>query len=807
MAQAEETGYIADKIVKAEKRIKAFPFDTEAWSVLIRDAQMKKIEEGRTLFERLVEQFPNAGKYWKLYIEQELKAKNYERVEKLFQRCLIKVLNIDLWKQYLSYIKETKGKLPSYREKMAQAYDFALEKIGMDIMSYQIWVDYINFLKSVEAVGSYAENQRISAVRKVYQRGVTNPMINIEVLWKDYFAYENSINALIAKKMTEDRGRDYMSARRVAKEYEAVTRGLDKNSPSVPPQNTFHELKQVELWKKYIKWEKSNPLRTEDQALITRRVMFAYEQCLLCLGHHPDVWFESASYLEQSSRLLTEKGDQNAGKLFADEGAAIYERSTTTHMKANMLIYFAYADFEETRMKYEKVHQIYKRLVEREDVDPTLPFIQYMKFARRAEGIKSARLVFKLAREDKRSKYHVYVSAALMEYFCSKEKSIALKIFELGLKRYAEVPEYALCYIEFMSHLNEDNNTRVLFERILSSGHIPPEKSTDIWSRFLAFESQVGDLASIVKVEKRRAQTIEKVQEYEGKETALLIDRYKYLDLLPCSDSELVVIVELCVKLCAVCIQVQEYEGKETALLIDRYKYLDLLPCSDSELVVIVELCVKLCAVCIQVQEYEGKETALLIDRYKYLDLLPCSDIELRAIGYMDLLRQNVVQLPAALANSSLLMIHPLEEETDIAKRPRFPKPDLDHLLPFKPRAIVPPGSHPVLGGVFPPPPAAAALLQILPPPQCFSGPQVQMDKFIEHMTNVKLPSGPLGIPNGTDGIFRIDPGTQFSVDIVMGSRKRRHTENEESDEEGVDNSITAPVNDIYRSRQQKKVK
>ncbi len=32
---------------------------------------------------------------------------------------------------------------------MAQAYDFALDKMGMDIMSYQIWMDYINFLKSV----------------------------------------------------------------------------------------------------------------------------------------------------------------------------------------------------------------------------------------------------------------------------------------------------------------------------------------------------------------------------------------------------------------------------------------------------------------------------------------------------------------------------------------------------------------------------------------------------------------------------------------------------------------------------------
>lgn len=37
-------------------------------------------------------------------------------------------------------------------------------------------------------------------------------------------------------------------------------------------------------------------------------VMFAYEQCLLVLGHHPDVWYEAAQYLEQSSKLLAEKG-------------------------------------------------------------------------------------------------------------------------------------------------------------------------------------------------------------------------------------------------------------------------------------------------------------------------------------------------------------------------------------------------------------------------------------------------------------------------------------------------------------------
>jgi cleavage stimulation factor subunit 3 len=53
----------------------------------------------------------------------------------------------------------------------------------MDIASFALWNDYVKFLKAVEAPGSYAENQKISAIRKVYQRGVINPMNNIEQFW------------------------------------------------------------------------------------------------------------------------------------------------------------------------------------------------------------------------------------------------------------------------------------------------------------------------------------------------------------------------------------------------------------------------------------------------------------------------------------------------------------------------------------------------------------------------------------------------------------------------------------------------
>lgn len=130
----------------------------------------------------------------------------------------------------------------------------------------------------------------------------------------------------------------------------------------------------------------------------------------------------------------------------------------------------------------------------------------------------------------------MYVAAALMEYYCSKDKNIAFRIFELGLKKFSHSPEYVLCYIDYLSHLNgeltvatlmkkfiifsfynrnfcfsEDNNTRVLFERVLSSGNLEPENSVDIWNRFLEFESNIGDLVSIVKVEKRRSAVLEKV--------------------------------------------------------------------------------------------------------------------------------------------------------------------------------------------------------------------------------------------------------------------------------------------------------
>ncbi len=33
---------------------------------------MRKVEDARKVYERLVTQFPNAGRYWKIYVEHEV---------------------------------------------------------------------------------------------------------------------------------------------------------------------------------------------------------------------------------------------------------------------------------------------------------------------------------------------------------------------------------------------------------------------------------------------------------------------------------------------------------------------------------------------------------------------------------------------------------------------------------------------------------------------------------------------------------------------------------------------------------------
>jgi cleavage stimulation factor subunit 3 len=123
-------------------------------------------------------------------------------------------------------------------------------------------------------------------------------------------------------------------------------------------------------------------------------------------------------------------------------------------MRRHPMVNFCYADYHERREDVDKALTVYNSFVANKDLDPTPAYIKLMEFCRRNEGIKPARVAFRKARENLKCRYHIFIAAALMEYLYSKDKNVAFKIFELGLKKYATVAEYVLAYVDYLSHLN-----------------------------------------------------------------------------------------------------------------------------------------------------------------------------------------------------------------------------------------------------------------------------------------------------------------------------------------------------------------
>uniref|UniRef100_A0A6G1SKG0 Cleavage stimulation factor subunit 3 n=2 Tax=Aceria tosichella TaxID=561515 RepID=A0A6G1SKG0_9ACAR len=673
-----------ERSAKAISRIQNKTYDTDSWNMLIKDAASKNIDDVEPFYEELVKTFPTCGRFWRAYIEHEMRSKRFDKVSKLFQRCLEEVLSIELYKCYLSYVREVKANEPDL---LYKAYRFTLDKVGVDPNAIGVYNDYIQFLKDRDVDGSYLDSQRITAVRKAYQEGVINPMFHIDTLWKDYIAFEQSINPIIAEKMVQDRSRDHMNARRVAKEWEVIIRGLNRSWPATPPTFSSEEQRQLDIWAKYIQWEKSNPLRTENNHIIVRRITYAYKQYLLCFGHHPNVWHEYTTYLEEQIKNLSEKETELKHKLLK-ELMNQFERATKGLMKHNLLMNFAHADFEETRKDIKKANEIYADLIEaaREDkrIDLTLVYIQWMRFTRRAEGLKAARTIFKKAREEKSIEHQIYTAAALMKYHCTKDQAVACKIFELGLKKFSTCSDFILSYIHFMNTLNEENNTRVLFERVLTTSSLQPNETVEIWNSFLEFEAGIGDLSSITKVERRRTLALEKAFP-RCTEASWAIDKYKFQDLYPCSLNEL---------------KSLGYEPQQaiTSLASVRRLMTSLSPQPE--------------ATTTHQQSNSASNN-----------------------GTKNLKSSSNRQVSNKFLNgqtSELFETHDGESEfgLDGSNQSNMCLPDLDQMLPFKPAMNPGFGAHSVPGGTFPPPPAIGMLLSRLPQTGSFWGPYVDIDEL-----------------------------------------------------------------------------
>ncbi|KAJ7174432.1 Suf-domain-containing protein [Mycena filopes] len=543
-------------------RLKENPHDPETWKRLIDIAESSgDISRIREAYDALLKQYPNTASAQTAYLKHFAdNPATRSDAEELLNKFLRASPSIELWNFYLSYVRRINTPTtPATRENVRKAFEFAVKNIGHDRESGPMWHEYIQFLNAGEGSSAWDASQKMEALRKTYHRCVQIPLDNVESLWSQYEAFEMGLNKITAKKFMSDLSPAHMQARTVLRQLTIHLNGLGMSSNQssgifLPAPATFsqQERQLISRWKAYLKWEEGNPLAIEekDTALLISRIQMVYRKAVIRMRYYPEIWFMAYSWTTSVGRR--------------DEGLAILKAGLEANPDSFALTY-AYAELlEKAQLKkdhrdFTEIHAVYERffgvlrvelarltatatdspteapngdasdpeaapaeppteeeLAERKRNQEELPelkkqysnaWINYMRFARRAQGHKACREVFGKARKDEFIGWEVYEAAAMTEYRCNLEdgRMVAARIFETGMKKYSTDATYVLSYLGFLLTVNDENNARALFERVI--GTFTPQEAKPIWERWSRSQYQYDDLEAVLELERRMAET------------------------------------------------------------------------------------------------------------------------------------------------------------------------------------------------------------------------------------------------------------------------------------------------------------
>lgn len=124
-----------------------------------------------------------------------------------------------------------------------------------------------------------------------------------------------------------------MTARSCLIELTNTTKGLRRETlPRLPPAAGYDGYedwtKQVELWKRWIQWEKDDPLvlAKDDPAGLRTRIIYVFKQALMALRFWPEIWFDAAEWCFTN-------GMDDQGVEFLKQGMVANPESCLLHFK------------------------------------------------------------------------------------------------------------------------------------------------------------------------------------------------------------------------------------------------------------------------------------------------------------------------------------------------------------------------------------------------------------------------------------------------------------------------------------------
>lgn len=323
----------------------------------------------------------------------ELELNNFPEAELIFSKSLMSTPNVNLWTKYLDYIRrrnDLNDSTGNARQTVSRAYEFVIDNIGLDKDAGKIWAEYIQFIKfGPGTVGGsqWQDQQKMDQLRKAYQRAICVPIANVNTLWKEYDQFEMGLNKLTGRKYLAEKSPSYMSAKSANTALENITRGLQRTTlPRLPPAPGFdgdqEYMEQVEIWKKWVAWEKSDPLDLKDDkdqpGMYQKRILYVYNQALMALRFWPEMWVDAAQWCFDNN--VTSKDGSPAGLDFLIRGIEANPESVLLALKHGDYIESTYpieeseeakiARGKAVRAPYDKVldtlYGIIKGLKERE---------------------------------------------------------------------------------------------------------------------------------------------------------------------------------------------------------------------------------------------------------------------------------------------------------------------------------------------------------------------------------------------------------------------------------------------------------
>lgn len=550
MAQRSWLQGVADQLSVLRSHAVPEPEEPSAWHTIAQELlahanQPDSLPEQRPLYEEFLSKFPTAALHWKAYAELAM-AMNSPEVRNTFSRSLLNCPSVELWSTYLTFIKrvnQSKGEAGMLETR--KAYEYALDRIGLDLHAAGLWHEYINYLQlprpntpayralwTSTAGPGQEDSQRVMTLRGAYQRAMQVPCTGLDQLWRAYevFEQQGSSRALARRVLEQQRPR-YQAARTALGPRSRLQAALNPTALPFPPGAAGYEQQQLAVaWRAYLAWECSNPQKLSGPELAAR-VSLAYDQALMPLRLYPDVWLEQADW-----RMQGEGGSPQLALQILKKARQV--------LPGCLLLHFAAADLQEGQGDIDAARHVYQDLLPslNPEEPPTMPppqmtpgmttctWVQCLSFVRRAQSLKDARQTFLKASKVPDIGWQVFVASALMEWHHDNSNvKVPKNIWELGAKRFMAEPAFVLAYIDFQLGLGDTANCRATFERALTV--TPPPQAKPLWDQYLRFEAQHGSPEAVSKVEQRRREALAPVSPLDQLHSLLL--KHQEGDLWP----------------------------------------------------------------------------------------------------------------------------------------------------------------------------------------------------------------------------------------------------------------------------------